>query len=72
MEMAQVSKWLVVFGLGAAVFGGQLQGLPSVAPCLRLWRLLFEQGGARVYVPIQTMILASLFLSCVTWLVGVL
>lgn len=75
MELAQVGRWLVVFGLGAAVTGGLLWDLSFVAPGLKLGRLpgdlVFEQGGAKVFVPITTMILASLFLSGVIWLVGV-
>jgi len=73
--MAEFGKMLVVFGLGAAVLGALLWGLSIAAPGLRLGRLpgdiVYEQGGAKVFIPITTMLLASVVLSLVLWLVSV-
>ena len=75
LDMAEFGKMLVVFGLGAAVLGALLWGLSIAAPGLRLGRLpgdiVYEQGGAKVFIPITTMLLASVVLSLVLWLVSV-
>jgi hypothetical protein len=76
MDPAQAGRVLVFAGLGAVVLGILLWGLGAVAPGLRLGRLpgdqVFESGGAKVYVPITTMLLVSALLTLLVWLAGVL
>ena len=76
MNMAQVGKWLVVFGVGTAVLGGLLWGLSFVAPDLKLGRLpgdiVIERSGSKVFIPITTMVMASIVLTGVMWLIGAL
>jgi hypothetical protein len=76
MEMAAVGRALVLVGLGTAALGGLLWAVSTWAPGLRLGRLpgdiVIDQGGVKLFVPITTMVLASLFLTAVVWLLGVL
>jgi hypothetical protein len=76
MDLAQTGRFLVLFGLGAAALGLLLWGVSKLAPGLRLGRLpgdiVVEQGDFRLFVPVTTMVLASLLLTLLLWLLGVL
>jgi hypothetical protein len=76
MDLAQTGRFLVLFGLGAAALGLLLWGVSSLAPGLGLGRLpgdiVVEKDGFRLFVPITTMVLASLLLTLLLWLLGVL
>jgi hypothetical protein len=76
METANVGRVLVVVGLGTALLGALLWGLSALAPGFRLGRLpgdiVIENEGSKVFIPVTTMVLASLLLTLIVWLVGVL
>lgn len=74
-RMDHLGKTLVVLGLGTALVGGALWALSVWAPGLRVGRLpgdvAVQREGFSFYMPITTMVLASLVLTLVVWLVGV-
>lgn len=76
MGLAQIGKFLVVAGLGAAVLGLVIWGVSALGPGPKLGRLpgdiAIEQGGTKVFIPITTMLLVSAVLTLVLWLVSAL
>lgn len=76
METANLGRILVLVGLGTALLGALLWGLSALAPGFRPGRLpgdiVIENEGTKVFIPVTTMVLASLLLTLIVWLVGVL
>jgi hypothetical protein len=69
MKLDPVAKYLIIFG-GVLLIGGLLWQL-GWPQHLRLGRLpgdiVIEKENVKVYIPITTGILLSLFLSLITW-----
>ncbi len=72
--MAQFGKTMVLFGIGLAVLGVFVWVLGSAFPGLKPGRLpgdiAVEGEGGSFYFPITTMILASVVITVVFWLIG--
>jgi hypothetical protein len=72
--MDQIGKAMLAGGLVLALLGAVLWGLSSALPNLRLGRLpgdiVVRQPGFTFYLPITTMILASLLLTGIFWVVS--
>ena len=72
--MEQTGRFLLIGGLVMAAFGGIALLLARVAPNFRPGRLpgdiAVERPGFSLYVPITTMIIASLVLTGVLWAVS--
>jgi Protein of unknown function (DUF2905) len=75
MDLAQAGRLLLLVGLATASLGLLVWGVSALAPGPKLGRLpgdvVTESGGVRVYIPITTMILASLAVTLIIWLIGV-
>ena len=74
--MANFGKMIVAFGGIALILGLIIWGLGVIFPDLKPGRLpgdiAIERDGFRMYIPITSMIVLSLFLTGVIWLVGLI
>ena len=70
-----MGRALIIIGLGIALIGAIVWAMGTWFPAVKLGRLpgdiVIERDDLHVYVPITTMILASLLLSAIAWIVNV-
>lgn len=71
--MDSVGRILIIVGLGIAAVGGLAMILARLAPNFRPGRLpgdiAVQRDGFQMYLPLTTMLLASVLLSLILWIV---